>query len=200
MTRARRLAVAAAAMLAAVTGLVACRHAERSNHDVSRLPAGLGTTTVDRWAVQSSAVVQADGAAVSTPGFRTGGWYPTGPTSTVFAAVLREYPDAFTADRMRSVDAARFAVPWWYRTELTLTGPAAHTVLRLNGLLSRADVWLNGRRVADRGQVAGAYAVHEFDVGGLVRDGANALAVEVYPNDPDRDLTLGWIDWAPAPP
>src|SRR4051812_10000202 len=188
MTRKVWLGLAGVALLAA-GGLVACRHAARPARSAPRLAAGLGTTTVDHWAVQSSAVATDGGAALSAPGHSTSGWYPAGGTSTVFAAV-----------RGGSVDAGRFAVPWWYRTELTLTGTAAHTVLRTNGVLSRADVWLNGRRVADRTVVVGAYAVHEFDVGGLVRDGVNALAVQVYPNDADGALTLGGMDWPPPPP
>jgi exo-1,4-beta-D-glucosaminidase len=199
MTRKGWLGLAVVIALAA-GGLAACRHAARPAASAPRLAAGLGTTTVDHWTVQSSAVATAGGAALSTPGYSTAGWYPTGGTSTAFAAVLGQYPGVLTSTRLRSVDAGRFAAPWWYRTELTLTGTAAHTVLRTNGVLSRADVWLNGRRVADRTVVVGAYAVHEFDVGGLVRDGVNALAVQVYPNDADRDLTLGWIDWAPPPP
>ena len=46
-------------------------------------------------------------------------------------------------------------------------------MLRVNGMIASADVWVNGHLVADHAAVAGAYPVHEFDVTRWVHAGAN---------------------------
>jgi len=52
-----------------------------------------------------------------------------------------------------------FAVPWWYRTEFEvppdLTG--RHLWLNFDGINYRANIWLNGHRVARADETAGAY-------------------------------------------
>ena len=92
------------------------------------------------------------------------------------------YPGVFYSRRLASVPRGQFAVPWWYRDAFELH-PAAgqHTFLRFRGVLSRADAWVNGTKVASRRTLQGAYSELELDVTGLVRDGANALALEGLP-------------------
>ena len=54
--------------------------------------------------------------------------------------------------------------------------------LQFDGINYRANVWLNGVRVASATEVAGAYRRYAFDVSRVVRAGArNALAVEIFP-------------------
>ena len=72
--------------------------------------------------------------------------------------------------------------------------------LRINGVISSADVWLNGQQVAEEAAVAGAYPVHELDVTRWVHEGLNTLALRVRPADPRTSLSIGWVDWNPAPP
>ena len=69
----------------------------------------------------------------------------------------------------------------------------------MHGVLSRANLWVNGRKVADASQLQGAYSRYEYDVTSLVRDGANAIALDVYPNDSGDHgfLTLSMVDWNP---
>ena len=90
---------------------------------------------------------------------------------------------------------------WWYRTEFTLAAAPGRdrAALHFNGINYRANVWLNGRRIANETEVAGAFRRYEFDVTGLVREGPNALAVEVFAPEP-HDLAFMWVDWNPTPP
>ena len=74
------------------------------------------------------------------------------------------------------------------------------TLLRINGMIPSADVWLNGNLVAEQAAVAGAYPVHELDVTRWVHAGANTLALRVHPGDPRTSLSIGWVDWNPTPP
>lgn len=165
------------------------------------LPTTPGSRTVlDNWEIQSSQAVPGDGDQVSKPDFPTDGWYPVAPRTTVLAGLVEngKYPDLFHSTNMRdNVDPADFQVPWWYRTEFSVSGPGEHTSVRIPGAISRADVWLNGTRI---GEVVGTYNAREFDIGPLLSAGTNALAIRVHPADPDRDFVVSWIDWAQPPP
>ena len=84
---------------------------------------------------------------------------------------------------------------------MSLTRPLAGERLWLNfdSINYRANIWLNGKLVADSSTVAGMYRGFEFDVTDFVVPGVNALAVEVIPPD-ITDLTLNFVDWNPMPP
>ena len=72
--------------------------------------------------------------------------------------------------------------------------------LQFDGINYRANIWLNGKRLADSSQVAGSYRRYELDVtDGLSKRRSNVLAVEIFaPTPPDLQTT--WVDWNPAPP
>jgi exo-1,4-beta-D-glucosaminidase len=167
------------------------------------------TTPIAHWQTQSSSKAQQGGAEVSSIGFSTNGWYPVSGRATVMAGLLEngKYENVFYSDNLRAAaepesSGTTFVVPWWYRTEFTVGEGAQgiRTLLRVNGMIPSADVWLNGNLVADRTTVAGAYPVHELDVTRWVHAGTNTLALRVHPGDPRTDLTIGWVDWNPTPP
>jgi exo-1,4-beta-D-glucosaminidase len=190
--------LAVTALAAAVCGVTVSPAATAAVH----IGARAGTATaIPGFLIQSSSQVS-DDAAVSRPGFSTTGWYPVTARSTVYAGLLRngEYPDPFYSTRMRDVPKSRFQVPWWYRADLSLDSTDQRTYLDFSGVLSKADVWLNGTRIATRDDVNGAYTRHELDVTAQVHQGVNSVAFKVYPNDPNKDLSMGWIDWAQTPP
>ncbi len=94
-----------------------------------------------------------------------------------------------------------FRVPWWWRTEFSpqlRTGQRA--TLIVNGVIGKANVWVNGHQVATSATVTGAYTRFAFDITGLVRPGANAVAIEVDPNNPETMFTLDDVDWNQIPP
>ncbi len=166
-------------------------------------------TAIAHWRIQSSAKAQQSGAEVSSGGFATGDWYPVSGRATVMAGLLENgtYKNVFYSDNLRAVEEPDssgnvFVIPWWYRSEFTLGegGRETHTLLRINGIIASADVWLNGNLVAERAAVAGAYPVHELDVTRWVHSGLNTLALRVHPADPRTSLAVGWVDWNPTPP
>src|SRR5256886_2508921 len=169
-----------------------------------RVPAAAGgTAAIPGFLIQSSAKVSGDDSAVSKPGFATTGWVPATARSTVLAALLAagKYADPFFSTNMQSIPSGDFAVPWWYRADLTLGSETGlRTALDFSGVMSAADVWVNGTRVATKTDIAGAYPNHELDVTALVHAGTNSVAFKVYPNDPNKNLTMGWIDWVQTPP
>jgi exo-1,4-beta-D-glucosaminidase len=164
---------------------------------------GRGTASAVRcWQVQSCDVDRSEGSDVSRPDFRPAGWYVASARSTVMAALVDsgELEHIFYSTRLREdVDAARFQVPWWYRTTFMASGPG-HTTLRLDGVIHKADLWVNGAQVAGCDDIAGAYAVSTFDVSDVVQRGTNSIAVRVHPGSPMNDLSIGWVDWNQWPP
>jgi exo-1,4-beta-D-glucosaminidase len=172
------------------------------------------------WAIQSSAQVQAQGEALSRPGFATAGWHRASVPATVVSALVADgtYPDPYYGTNLRKFPGVSykvgtnfsnvampadspFAVPWWYRTEFTLPREAAGRTLwlRFAGVNFRFDAWLNGRKIADAAKTAGAFRIHELDVTGAAEPGANALAVRVSAPTPG-DLAITFVDWNPMPP
>ena len=175
----------------------------------------------DGWSIQPSTEVAEKGAALSTATFQPKHWYPAKMPSTVMAALVADhvYADPFFGMNLRSVAGTSYpighnfsniAMPpgspfrssWWYRTQFTL--PAEYkdrrVHLHFDGINFRANVWLNGKLVADSQRVAGAWRLFEFDVTGIATPGApNGLAIEVFPPTPE-DLAITFVDWNPAPP
>jgi exo-1,4-beta-D-glucosaminidase len=176
----------------------------------TRVDSGVGSTTaIGHWQIQSSSKAQRGGAEISSAAFATSEWYPTSGRATVMAGLLEngKYDNVFYSDNLRTVsdpDSSGhvFVVPWWYRTEFTVDAgaPGSRTLLRINGINSSADVWLNGQRVAAEADVAGSYPVHEFDVTRWIHAGLNTFALRVRPADARSSLSIGWVDWNPTPP
>ncbi|MEW2623179.1 exo-beta-D-glucosaminidase [Streptomyces sp. NPDC048106] len=159
-------------------------------------------TPLAGYAVQSTAKAGDSPAAVSSPGYPARGWYPAGPRSTVLAALLAAgvYDDPFRSTNLEKIPRADFEVPWWYRSDFTVADTTRRTLLDFSGVVSAADVYVNGRQVATAADVTGVYTHHELDVTSLVRPGVNSVAFRVRPNEPSKDLTTGWLDWLQPPP
>ncbi|MFH9089559.1 glycosyl hydrolase 2 galactose-binding domain-containing protein [Streptomyces sp. NPDC017673] len=170
---------------------------------ITHVPSAAGSSTpLSGYAVQSTAKVGDSAAAVSSPGYPARGWYPAGPRSTVLAALLANgvYADPFHSTDQQKIPRADFEVPWWYRADFTVRDTRQRTSLDFSGVVSAADVYVNGRQVAKAAEVTGAYTRHELDITSLVRSGTNTVAFRIRPNDPLKDLTMGWIDWIQPPP
>ncbi|MGQ9673472.1 MAG: glycoside hydrolase family 2 protein [Candidatus Aminicenantales bacterium] len=155
------------------------------------------------WFLQAAEKISATGGVIASPNFDPAGWYSTSVPSTVLAALVRngEVIDPFFGKNLELISAERFRGPWWYRKEFELPKLKDFSFVRLrfNGINYRANVWLNGRKIASQEGMAGAFRVFEVDISEVAQPGKNFLAVEVFP--PQRgDLTIGFVDWNPEPP
>ena len=159
-------------------------------------------TALTGYTVQSTAKVSDPAADISSPGYPADGWYPAGPRSTVLAALLANgvYADPFHSTNQQKIPKADFQVPWWYRSDFTVADTSERSYVDFSGVVSAADVYVNGKQVATTRDVTGAYTHHELDVTSLVRSGTNTVAFRIRPNDPNKNLTMGWIDWLQPPP
>jgi len=175
---------------------------------------------LETWRLESSARAGHAGEEMSQPGYDDASWQNVRVPNTVLGALVENgtYPDPYTGTNLRSIPGTSypigerftllempgdspFAVPWWYRTEFEVPASTAvrSTRLHFEGINYRAEIWLNGTRVAGSDEVAGAFRRYAFDVSGLLRPGApNALAVAVTAPEP-HDLAFMWVDWNPTP-
>jgi exo-1,4-beta-D-glucosaminidase len=190
------------------------------------LPAALHAGTVtplhDGWQMQSACKLQAGGDAIAAAGFPVEGWLKTSVPSTVLAAQAASgaVPDPYYGANLRQILGADYPIGqnfanlpmppdspyrcgWWYRNEFAAPAVSAqedHFWLHFAGINYRAEVWLNGQRIADTATVAGAYRTYDFDVTVLLKPGKqNVLAVETFAPT-EKDLGINWVDWNPCPP
>ena len=162
-----------------------------------------------------------DGEILSSPLYRPIEWMSaTVPTTIVAAQVaagiikdpfysmnLRrlpgmDYPIGSMFSNLAMLDDSPYKCGWWYRTTFRLpTSFSGHSVaLHLDGVNYRADVWLNGKQIANKDDIAGTWRMFELNLSsGLLYFGENVLAIEVFPPTPD-DLAITWVDWNPSPP
>jgi len=172
------------------------------------------------WQIQSSCEAKATGQQVSTPGFEATGWHKTTVPNTVVGTLVddKTYPDPMYGMNMKKLpgmnysdksffalqdmpEGSPFHCSWWWRTEFAVEPPFSgqHFWLHFPGINYRANVWVNGKKIADAKDVAGTYRIFEFDVTSVLKtDGQNAVALEIFAPGKD-DLGITWVDWNPTP-
>jgi hypothetical protein len=171
--------------------------------------AGCGRRSLcGHWHLQHSSLVAMPESVVASPGCATDGWHAATVPTTVLNALVHTgvYPDPRyglnnyqipdASDEFNAQhDLARFShlpdkrnpwkEPWWFRREFDAPADCgARQRLVFNAINYRADVWLNGRQVAGRDKVVGAFRRFVLDVTDLLKPGErNILAVRVGPPD-----------------
>jgi exo-1,4-beta-D-glucosaminidase len=173
------------------------------------------------WNLQSACKISDGGETISTQAFHPEGWLAVTVPSTVLAAQVAAgvVKDPYYGDNLRKIagttypagenfsdlsmaDDSPYRCGWWYRKSFMVPAADKGKVfwLKFGGINYRADVWVNGKKIADKTRVAGAYRTYEFDVTDALVPGAeNVLAVETFAPTP-LDLGINWVDWNPAPP
>ena len=172
------------------------------------------------WQIQSSCDAKATGDQISTAGFDAASWHKVDIPATVVGALVTDktYSDPDYAMNLDSFpgmshsnkqlfanmdmpDDSPFKCSWWYRTDFSLPAASAQNVwLNFLGINYRANIWVNGQKIADTNDVAGTYRAYEFNITKYLKPGtANALALEIFA--PEKyDLGITWVDWNPTPP
>ncbi|MGC2773593.1 MAG: sugar-binding domain-containing protein [Candidatus Sulfotelmatobacter sp.] len=175
----------------------------------------------EHWTLQSSAKIEAKGEIISTPVFVPKGWHDATVPTTVVAALVKDktLPDPFFAMNLRQFAGVTYpiggnfsnipmqtdspyAVSWWYRKQFAAPATYAGKNVWLNfkGINYRANVWLNGKQIANSDTIAGAWRTYELNVTNAVKPGReNVLAVQVFAPT-ENDLAITFVDWNPAPP
>lgn len=197
---------AAAALFVLLAGLPACM-------------AGATLPLRSGWKLQSSCVAASTGEHISLAGYHTGGWIDAVVPGTVLGSQVTAgiFKDPFFGMNLRKIPGTDYPIgkifgyfpmnskspyhcSWWYRTEFPATRADGKTTwLHFDGINYRANIWLNGKQVANKDQVAGAFRAYDFDISPyLAHNQANVLAVEVFAQT-EHDLGIDFLDWNPAP-
>jgi exo-1,4-beta-D-glucosaminidase len=175
----------------------------------------------DGWKLQSACKVADSGKAISSPGYRTSDWISASVPTTVLAAQVAAgiYKDIYYGTNLRSISGATYPIgenfsnlpmpadspyhcAWWYRTDFSLptSPPQSRFRLQFEGINYSAEIWVNGKRIADQSEVRGAYRTYEFDITPEVNLATPVVvAVEVFPPT-EKSLAMNWVDWSPMPP
>jgi exo-1,4-beta-D-glucosaminidase len=191
------------------------------------LRSGSATATPSRmelrhgWTLQSSCKATEGGDVLSTVRFQPLGWYAATVPSTVLAAQVEngQFENPYFAENLRKIPGTSYpigrnfaelpmasdspyACSWWYRTMFRLPQDYVGRIvwLHFDGINYRANIWLNGRKLADAKNVAGAYRIYEFNATPFLHSNEiNVLAVETFAQT-EKDLGINFVDWAPLPP
>ncbi len=218
---------------------------------LSAIPEG-AIVLYDGWQMKESSIIGMNGENISAPGYKPVNWYPTTVPTTVLGTLVRNgiYPDPYIGmNNMKIPDVndsfnerynlAKYShlpdgsnpwtKPYWFRKEFKVPGNYSGKVvwLNLDGINYRADVWINGKLVADSTELVGmfkrfrlniteyvnpgetnivAIAIHQLDFpGDPVSEQLGSLKGDFGPNSGDGEIlrnvtqytTAGW-DWIPA--
>ena len=173
------------------------------------------------WLLQTSENISAEGEKISRVNFSPKGWYPVTIPGTVVSGLVENkvYDDPYFGLNMQDIpgykhgktthfsfhpmpDDSPFRKPWWYRNEFTLDKSFQNkrVWLQVKGINYKANIWLNGKQIADKNTVIGSFCRYDIDITNDINyDGNNSLAFKIFSPKPD-DLCITFIDWGPTPP
>src|SRR6266446_9240914 len=136
--------------------------------NLGELPASVVSLN-DGWEIQSSCEAKSTGQQVSTAGFEANGWHKTTVPNTVVGSLVddKTYPDPTYGTNLKNLpgmnyssatffalqdmpEGSPFKCSWWWRKEFSMPSSAAgkHLTLYFPGLNYRANIWVNGKKIA----------------------------------------------------
>jgi len=165
--------------------------------------------TFSQFTMQASVLVNDNGDRLSDPSYRPPvHWFPVTVPTTVLSGLVanKVYPNPYEGmNNMYIPDASDefnkqyqlekyshlpgvgnpWKKPYWFRTVFEMPAAANKNYhLVFKGINYRAEVWLNGTKIADSTQMAGMFAEYELNVTKFVKVGQrNGLAIKIYPLD-----------------
>jgi hypothetical protein len=162
----------------------------------------------DNWKMQSSLLVKENGAVISGSSADIHNWYTTSLPATVLTALVRNgiYPNPYVGmnnmripdsndDYNKKYDLLKYIHlkdrnpwkdPYWFRTsfEVPSTYRGKNIWLTFSEINYRAEVWVNGKKIADTVEMAGMERKFRLNVTSAVNfKGTNFVAVAIYPVD-----------------
>ncbi|MFZ9847462.1 MAG: glycosyl hydrolase 2 galactose-binding domain-containing protein [Flavobacteriales bacterium] len=130
-------------------------------------------------------------------------WINAPVPSTIMNAFVQNgtYKNLYEGDNMQKVPSAQFKKSWFYTRSFQLgeIDVNSHYQLNFEGINYKANVWLNGKKIADTNTIVGAFNRFNLLVDSAVIAGKNHIAIELIPPSIGA-YTIGFVDWAPTPP
>src|SRR5690242_8496633 len=156
------------------------------------------------WSLASAKQAGDTGEQIAQAGYAAQGWHPVRHVPATVLGILQEdgvYPNLYYGKNLATaLPQDLYKQDWWYRTSFTAPVQGKIYWLDFSGINYRAEIWLNGKRIADNKQVAGMYVATELNVTGAIVPGrVNTLAVKVSPERAIQDvngveLADSWFD------
>jgi exo-1,4-beta-D-glucosaminidase len=162
------------------------------------------------WRITSANNISGAEALISESSYDDSRWYAVKRMPATVLQVLEDngiYKNLYYGTNL-TAPGDLWKQDWWYRTTFTAAPGLDVYSLIFKGINYRADIWLNGHKIADSSQVVGMYENFEFDVTKFIRvDGPNELAVKITPErgllsedgvvvgDHPVELADSWLDW-----
>ena len=157
------------------------------------------------WSLASATQAANSGENISRAGYLTKNWYPVRQVPATVLEILEEdgvYPNLYYGKNLLTeVPQDLYKQDWWYRTNFTAPTQGKTYWLDFPGINYRAEIWLNGKRIADNRQIVGMYVAAKLNVTAAILPGRlNTLAVKVTPERAIQDvngveLADSWFDW-----
>lgn len=158
------------------------------------------------WKVQSSLMTDYDGKTITSTGMVNNNWYSTSLPATALSVLVRNgvYPNPYIGkNNMRIPDLHNgyneaygllqyshipgknpWESPYWFFNSFRVNETNQKIWLNFAEINYKAEVWLNGKLLADSSQMVGMERQFRFDISNLVHfDKDNYLAVSIYPVD-----------------
>jgi exo-1,4-beta-D-glucosaminidase len=161
-------------------------------------------TLTANWSLASARDFPASGGVISRPGYDIKGWHPVRQVPATVLEILQEdgtYPNLYYGENLaRAVPPDLYKQDWWYRTSFVAPKGGSVFWLDFSGINYRAEIWLNGKRLADNRRIVGMYAAAQLNVTDAILPGRiNILAVKVTPERAIQDingveLADSWFD------
>jgi exo-1,4-beta-D-glucosaminidase len=136
-----------------------------------------------------------------TDGWLLKGKYNATVPSTIMGVLTAngEYPGILEGLSYKDIDRTRFDQSFIYSKEFELTTEdlKENIFLQLDGISYRANIYLNGKLVADKNTIYGAYRRHTLDITKYAQ-ATNKLEIEVF-RAQKGEPNAGYVDWNPRP-
>jgi exo-1,4-beta-D-glucosaminidase len=155
------------------------------------------------WQMQPAGkLINVDEPSISLNDFNSDSWYAAVVPGTVLGSLATKgkVEDPYFGINMQKVDPSQFSQPWWFRKsfDLSATDMGKEISLRFNGINYRADLYVNGKKVAGRDTFAGTFRMFTFDISPFVKEGKNTMALKIWQHA-DGEYSIGFVDWNPIP-
>ncbi|NOR75775.1 MAG: glycoside hydrolase family 2 [Draconibacterium sp.] len=171
---------------------------------MSDKPLTSSTETISaNWKMQPVDKLQSvDEKAISESDFNTDEWFDAVVPGTVLGSMVSTgvIEDPYFGINMQKVGYEQFKQAWWFRTTFELDTEDVNKIvsLRFNGINYRADLWINGKKVAGKDEFAGTFRMFTFNVNDYVVAGENTMALKMWQHA-DGEFSIGFVDWNPLP-
>lgn len=167
------------------------------------------TLLLSKWQLKSTVLEKTNAEEISQGRFNAAQWYSVEVPTTVLNGLVKNgvYPDPrldmnnylipdISDEFNLEHDLAKYSYlpnqinpwrdPYWFRTEFAIPNnyKGKHVWLNFDGINYRAEVWLNGKMIADSNSMAGMFQRFKYDVTAEIKyEGTNYLAVKIYQVD-----------------